>query len=81
MFQIEKCCSGTVMLASLPIILGVQFLLAFLAYDIGSQPQNALHRRLRSFSRSAGAKPKVTADVPAQQPPAKERVLDDALTL
>lgn len=35
--------AGTVMLASLPIILGVQFLLAFLNYDINSVPKKALH--------------------------------------
>lgn len=37
--------AGTVMLAGLPIILGVQLLLAFLAYDIQSVPTGALHPR------------------------------------
>lgn len=37
--------AGTVMLSALPIILGLQFLLAFLGYDIGSVPRRALHRR------------------------------------
>lgn len=34
--------SGTVMLVSLPIIIGVQFLLSFLSYDIATQPKNPL---------------------------------------
>ena len=37
---------GTVMLAALPTILGIQFLLAFLAYDFSSQPAEAIHPRL-----------------------------------
>lgn len=73
--------SGTVMLASLPIILGVQFLLAFLSYDIGSQPQNALHRRLQSYARVPKPKsPESAPAVPVEQTPVKERVLDDALS-
>lgn len=43
--------AGTVMLAGLPIILGMQLLLAFLAYDVHSAPTAALHRRL-GFGRS-----------------------------
>ena len=38
--------AGTVMLAALPIIVGGQFLLNFLAYDIASQPSDPVHRRL-----------------------------------
>lgn len=38
--------AGTVMLASLPIILGVQFLLSFIGYDIESTPRAALHPKL-----------------------------------
>jgi dolichol-phosphate mannosyltransferase len=34
---------GPVMLAALPIILGMQFLLAFLAYDIVSSPRDVVH--------------------------------------
>jgi glycosyltransferase involved in cell wall biosynthesis len=79
--------SGTVMLASLPIILGMQFLLAFLSYDISSQPQNALHRRLKSQSRVPRSKPDLPAALPTavlapalvDPLPAKERVLDEAL--
>jgi hypothetical protein len=39
--------SGTVMLAALPTILGIQLLLAFLSFDIGNQPKEALWPRLR----------------------------------
>ncbi len=39
--------NGTVMVAALPIILGVQLLLSFLAFDIGSTPNMAMHRLLR----------------------------------
>lgn len=35
--------AGTVMLAGLPVILGVQFILAFLNYDISSVPKKAFH--------------------------------------
>ncbi len=35
--------AGTVMLASLPIILGIQLVLAFLSYDISAVPRRALH--------------------------------------
>ena len=38
--------SGTVMLAALPVLIGVQLLLAFLNYDMQSQPRAPLHRRL-----------------------------------
>jgi glycosyltransferase involved in cell wall biosynthesis len=38
--------SGTVMLAALPVIVGVQLVLAFLSYDMQSQPRTPLQRRL-----------------------------------
>ena len=37
---------GTVMLAALPIILGIQLLLAFLNFDIGAQPSEPLKDKL-----------------------------------
>lgn len=40
---------GTVMLAGLPVILGVQFLLGFLAYDTAAVPQKPIHRRLAAL--------------------------------
>ena len=39
--------TGTVMLAALPIILGAQLLLSFLAFDIGSAPTVAIHGLLQ----------------------------------
>lgn len=38
--------AGTVMLAALPVILGVQFLLSFLSYDIFSVPKTPIHKLL-----------------------------------
>lgn len=37
---------GTVMLAALPVILGLQFLLAFVAHDTQSTPRQPMHKRL-----------------------------------
>ena len=37
--------AGTVMLAALPVIMGVQLILAFLAYDIASVPTRPLHKK------------------------------------
>lgn len=38
--------AGMVMLAALPIILGTQLLLSFLAYDISNTPNNPIHPRI-----------------------------------
>jgi hypothetical protein len=38
--------SGTVMVAALPVIVGVQLVLAFLSYDLQNVPREILHRRL-----------------------------------
>lgn len=38
--------SGTVMLAALPILLGVQLLLGFLQHDMHAAPRQPIHRRL-----------------------------------
>jgi len=40
--------AGTVMIAALPLIMGLQFFLGFFAYDIASVPIRPLHTRLRS---------------------------------
>lgn len=40
--------AGTVMLSGLPIILGLQFILAFIGHDIQSVPSKVLHRLRRS---------------------------------
>lgn len=38
--------AGTVMLAALPILMGMQFILAFLSYDIANVPRKALQKRI-----------------------------------
>ncbi|WP_019028724.1 glycosyltransferase family 2 protein [Colwellia piezophila] len=40
----EVASTGTVMLATLPILLGVQMLLAFLNYDVGNEPKVPLQK-------------------------------------
>lgn len=42
----QAATSGTVMLAALPIIVGMQLLLAFLGFDLRNIPTSVLHRRL-----------------------------------
>lgn len=44
--------AGTVMLAALPVMLGIQFLLAFFGYDIASVPRRARSPALRESSRT-----------------------------
>jgi dolichol-phosphate mannosyltransferase len=39
--------AGTVMLAGMPVIVGLQFILAFLAYDISSTPKRPIHSNWR----------------------------------
>jgi glycosyltransferase involved in cell wall biosynthesis len=43
----QPATAGTVMVSALPIIVGMQFLLAFLNYDIQSVPRTPLHLRLQ----------------------------------
>ncbi len=45
----EFTSSGTVMLAALPIILGAQFFLFALQYDVLMQPKNPIHPQLPNF--------------------------------
>jgi glycosyltransferase involved in cell wall biosynthesis len=45
--------AGTVMLAALPVIMGVQLVLAFLAYDIAAVPRRPLHKKT-FFARRHG---------------------------
>lgn len=48
--------SGTVMLAAMPVLVGVQLLLAFFGQDIASTPRHPIHRRLaRSALRGPSA--------------------------
>ena len=46
--------AGTVMVAALPILMGLQLVLAFIGYDIASVPQRPIHRR-RARARSDAA--------------------------
>ena len=46
--------AGTVMLAALPILMGVQFLLAFIGYDIASIPTKPRHTMLRHRRKERG---------------------------
>ncbi len=39
--------AGTVMLAALPVLMGAQLVLAFLAYDIASVPRRPIHKLIR----------------------------------
>lgn len=39
--------AGTVMLAAMPILMGLQLILAFIGYDISSIPNRPIHRKLK----------------------------------
>lgn len=39
--------AGTVMLAALPVLAGIQFLLGFIGYDVSSVPVRTVHRNIR----------------------------------
>jgi hypothetical protein len=43
----QAATAGTVMLAALPSIIGIQFILNFIAYDMASEPTQVVHNRLR----------------------------------
>jgi glycosyltransferase involved in cell wall biosynthesis len=45
--------AGTVMMAALPVIMGVQMVMAFLAYDIASVPRRPLHKKTSYAKRHA----------------------------
>lgn len=47
---------GTIMLAVLPLMAGLQLLLAFLAYDTSAVPKQTLHRRLLRHGKVAPAR-------------------------
>lgn len=54
--------AGTVMLAALPIIMGIQFILGFVNYDMASVPSIPLQARLHADARpyaSPGIQPKI----------------------
>jgi hypothetical protein len=43
--------AGTVMLAAMPLLVGVQLLLAFLSFDFGAVPRMPIHKRLQAKNR------------------------------
>ena len=45
--------SGSVMLAALPIIIGVQFLMGFFNYDVQNTPHTPLHRSIFNYIHSS----------------------------
>ena len=51
----EPATSGTIMIASLPIISGIQFVLAFFAFDISSVPSQPIGDLLFDASEQLGA--------------------------
>ena len=40
--------AGTVMLAAMPMLMGLQLILAFIGYDIASVPKKPIHRRIKN---------------------------------
>ena len=51
--------AGTVMLSALPVIVGLQFILAFLSHDISSVPSRPLHlfkKNLNEAKRKLGGR-------------------------
>ena len=60
---------GTVMLAGLPVILGCQLLLNFVAFDMANSPHNPIHRQLRIRSGRRPASPGESAlNSPSREP-------------
>lgn len=47
--------AGTVMLAALPVLTGLQLILAFISYDVGSVPRRVIHVLRRSVKGKATA--------------------------
>jgi len=52
----QESSSGTVMLAALPVIIGLQFMLSFLGHDIRSAPNRPIHRLITSSKRLSNNK-------------------------
>lgn len=55
--QHDAASSGTVMLAALPVLIGIQLLLAFLNFDIASTPRMPLQHVLSDTRRQGGPNP------------------------
>lgn len=43
----QPATAGTVMLAAMPVLVGIQLLLGFLFFDVSNVPKDAMHRRLQ----------------------------------
>jgi glycosyltransferase involved in cell wall biosynthesis len=50
----QETAAGTVMLAALPLIIGLQFLLGFLSYDIASVPRRPIHVSKQTHGKPCG---------------------------
>jgi dolichol-phosphate mannosyltransferase len=59
--------AGTVMLAALPLVMGFQLLLSFLAFDISNVPRLPLHVRLLESDPQAADQHGGSASVPPKQ--------------
>ncbi|WP_133512428.1 glycosyltransferase family 2 protein [Candidatus Thiosymbion oneisti] len=57
-YRQDPATTGTVMLATLPTLLGIQFVLAFISYDIMSVPTHPIHSVKRSILKSVIEYPK-----------------------
>ncbi len=64
--------AGTVMLAALPIIVGVQLMLSFLSYDVSATPRVPLHTRLRGGEPAAEDR-RATSDAGERVPVAAKK--------
>ena len=60
--------AGTVMLAGLPVILGCQLLLNFIAFDMANIPHSPIHQRLQAYGRRRPESPaESVADIAGPQ--------------
>ncbi|MEM7268168.1 MAG: glycosyltransferase family 2 protein [Pseudomonadota bacterium] len=65
--------AGTVMLAALPVIVGVQLLLSFLNFDVNATPSTTLHPRLMRTAIPSRTLRRVAAPEPADDKVEAER--------
>jgi dolichol-phosphate mannosyltransferase len=72
----EAAATGEIMIAVLPFLLGIQFLLAFFTFDSQNAPTQALHRRLSPKSL-AEAKPSSVEPAVGTPPSVEERRAND----
>lgn len=63
--------AGTVMLAALPTLMGFQFVMAFLAYDIAAVPRRPRHSYFRQTKRKIMPKPPATPTEFGDNPPSR----------